>query len=671
MEPIIRKKDLIIAIVLSFVCFVTMGIVGTLIKTKLNITDFRIYKIISLAFAAILATIVIINFAFANPKTKTLDIEPKKNLNLQKEIIKIKIKIAIFCLYIILIFALSMAIFCLSFITDNYSYSVSSIVAFYCIMTVFVKLFHKKTRPASIPYFDKTEIPQISNIIESLVNKFNIKSKWQIVLSDHNEFGVFYNNKTLVFVIGIECACLLTKTELESVLYHEIAHIKHKHLIFAHRVVKFINHVKLPFNANLNYTQLPFVLPSLILEKAFVKFSGITSTAVELCADKFAKQYVDKQQYINALAKLELLSLADNIPASKLLEGDLPANNFWQIKFTAFLEEIQKYHENYEYVLDHQIKLFEHSAPTFASRKTLMEVAKYDYLTTENDENYVKEQQHIAQVLNQRCYNSALENYTESRQKFYLDKQKIVEQMQANPLSKNHPEFVSKNLELASTLIDLDKEQQALSILDFLIDDCKSGKAALIKANILDSHCDMSCIQSLMFAIDEDMNSRYSSLNLLATLYAKYGLVNQLASLNDFAQEKLKELKIFNRGPNYMENLCPNTLTKDVFDKNLDCIKSIWQNNAQKIYLVCQKVTPKHIFNCYIIEPNKELTAQQIEALYRQTFEYLDNSFDDFYDKSVYNYYSLCTTQDINEIQLSNIKNISNSLIYQQFDKEE
>ena len=671
MEPVIRKKDLVAAIVLSFVCFVAMGIVGSLIKTKLNIVDFRIFKVISLAFAAILTSIVIINFSFANPKTKTLDIEPKKNLNLSKEILKIKLKIAIYCLYIVLIFALSMAVFCLSFITDNYSYSLASIVAFYCLMTVFVKLFHKKNRPPTLPYFDKTEIPEISKIIEGLINKFNIKNKWKIVLSDHNEFGIFYNNKTLVFVIGIECACLLTKKELESILHHEIAHIKHKHLIFAHRVVKFINYFKLPFNANLNYTQLPFVLPSLILEKAFVKFSGITSTAIELCADKFAKQYVDKQEYINALAKLELLSLADNIPASKLLEGELPVNNFWQIKFSAFLEEIQQYHENYEYVLDHQIKLFEHSAPTFASRKTLMEVAKYDYFTTENDEDYIKEQQHIAKVLNQRCYNSALENYTESRQKFYLDKQKIIEQMQSSPLPKSHPEFVSKNLELANTFLDLDKEEQALSVLNFLIDECKSGKAALIKANILDSHCDMSCLDCLMFAIDEDMNSRYSSLNLLATLYAKYGQANKLASLNDFAQEKLKELKIFNRGPNYMENLCTNTLTKEVFDRNLDCIKSIWQNNAQKIYLVCQKVTPKHIFNCYIIQPKVDLTPQQVENLYRQTFDFLDNSFDDFYDKSVYNYYSLCTTQDVNEIQLANIQNVANSLIYEDINKTE
>ena len=665
MEQTIRKKDLIIATILTFLCFVGMGFLGTFIKLWLNITDFQTYKILSLSLCAVLVVILFINFAFINPKTKTLDIEPKPNLNLSKEIAKIKFKIALYCLFIAFVLALSLAIFCLCFITDNYSYTLSSLLAFYCTLAVFAKLFHKKSKPDSLPYFDKSEIPEISKTIEKLIKKFNIKHNWKIVLSDHNEFGVFYQGKTLVFVVGIECACLLTKAELENILHHEIAHIKHKHLIFAHRVVKFINYFKLPLNANLNYTQLPFILPSLMLEKAFVKFSGITSTSIELCADKFAKKYVDKQEYINALAKLELLALADNIPASKLLEGDLPANNFWQIKFSAFLGEIQKYHENYEYVLDHQIKLFEHSAPTFASRKTLMEVTSYNYLTTENDENYVKEQQHLAQVLNQRCYKSALSNYTESRQKFYLDKQKTVENLQSSPLPKTHPEFVCKNLELASTLIDLDKEDQALSVLNFLIDECKSGKAALMKANLLDSHCDISCIDCLLFAIDEDMNSRYSSLNLLAGLYAKYGQANKLASLNEFAQEKLKELKIFNRGPNFVENLYTHTLTKEVFDRNLECIKSIWQDNAKKIYLVCQKVTPKHIFNCYIVEPQQGLTPQQTEALYRQTFDFLDNTFDDFHDKSVYNYYSLCLLPDLSPQQLTNIEKIENSLIFE------
>ena len=207
--------------------------------------------------------------------------------------------------------------------------------------------------------------------------------------------------------------------------------------------------------------------------------------------------------------------------------------------------------------------------------------------------------------------------------------------------------------------------------LDFLISECKSGKASLIKANILDSHCDKTCIDYVKFAIDEDMNSRIESLNKLTTYYAKYGMVGHLSTLDDYAVQKINELKIFNRGPNYMENLFQNTLTKEVFDHNLETILSIWQDDLQEIRLVSQKITPKHIVNCYILKAKNNLQQIEFDKKYSQTFQFLDNTFDDLHDKHINNYYSLCSVDDLTEEQLANIDAIENSLIYTNKTKNE
>lgn len=186
--------------------------------------------------------------------------------------------------------------------------SIGSMFVIIPIVVILLKSYDYVIQPLVFVCFRRNKITEKYNYI---VAESGIKAKIVVIENLDNAFATGILQFTNTIIIGRKLIDNMTPKQLEGVIFHEIAHLKNKHLYF----LLLIDIVSFCLFAILSYFLYNHYPNSLIIRVCsfgilggLLPLLGVAMKPFELKADKYAASRVGKQEYINTLYRLNEIS---------------------------------------------------------------------------------------------------------------------------------------------------------------------------------------------------------------------------------------------------------------------------------------------------------------------------------------------------------------------------
>ncbi len=192
--------------------------------------------------------------------------------------------------------------------------------------------------------------------IKDIFVQEGIKSKVKIILIDDVNIGIA-EDSTLCLSIGVQLLKFLTKDELRSIIYHEIAHLKHNDTKMMREKDKYHNRL----TQILPYRMYYFIYPKMaIIEFDNIVSEEVLSLSIETNADDEVLHKNVGDDYASSAVKLFGLSLAYSKPRYDI-EYMLCKDHKWTDEtiakyFDGYLDIYNKHEDFYKFASKHHLE---------------------------------------------------------------------------------------------------------------------------------------------------------------------------------------------------------------------------------------------------------------------------------------------------------------------------
>lgn len=288
---------------------------------------------------------------------------------------------------------------------------------------------------------DEVEYPFINELVNKCKQKLNVDKKIVIIPVEDNNVSVFDNRGEAVIAIGLTTLLLFTPSELEAVIYHELAHVYNKDTVHSlkleNKINKFNSMTK--ENSNFNFLLVFFFKPiQFYLNECVELYKHCSQLECELLADEMIIDFVDKQAFINATAKLQTYENVFDLPSEKnIFRNNIEApKDFLNQIHEIYLQELNKNTEMLKAFIFNELTIRFPTHPTVRERMEKYNIKDFDLFTKSNNEKYILEVEKIISDYNNAWYEQNKIFYKNERNNEYaIYESKINENIDIESLS--------------------------------------------------------------------------------------------------------------------------------------------------------------------------------------------------------------------------------------------
>ena len=491
---------IIIAGILAFTC----GFLGIILK---NNWVFNILGILGLLYLIISAVYNITKQSKKNKQNLSedqIDIMYNKSLEYQKEAkdfkyvyekVNKKIKIGYIFVYAHLI-SLMMLLTCLFSIEEFINIIYVLVILVLMILDTIFALIGIRYQYDNVKDMSK-DYPYIKSILNKCKEKLNIKENIKLEIYFGDNMGVEKVGQSNVLKIGIGDLNILSEVELENIIYHELAHIFNEDTDVSYKVTKKANvfkEIMIP-TLSLGLNTLNFMYISSLIEEEVELFLHFIRIDRERKADLAVKEYGDKQEYINGLAKSSICNFQDQYRFGFLVyESEKPLEDYIEKFITARTNNYLNNKEMYDSFIYNCLQRKFDTHPAFKKRMESLGVESFEInFDFERSEEYSQEINKINKEMNSEWYKREKESWDQNHNyhyTYYVNEFDALKDKDFLNLS------MEEQMKLAFCYSYFGDSNKALEIYNYLVENNPNNVFALENRAIAKYALnDLSCIE--------------------------------------------------------------------------------------------------------------------------------------------------------------------------------
>lgn len=540
---------------------------------------------------------------FLKNKKRFLKIVDEAKENHNKLLKKIKILTLLGNIYIIIllssiiltvlgIFTFSMDIYKNQNMTGGTGVIILSL--FVLLNIILESLYITKPEEDGIVITEK-EFPEIYEIIARATAKTNSKKIDKIYVYPHYNCGIKKESYKFGLVnkneleIGMYLLEILTESEIEAVIIHELSHINNKDTVLSNKISKIIIRWTNIFNSS---NEDKFLQNLILIEfaKYYINelqmYFNVINKNVEILADKEAVKYASKKDYYFALLKCEFMDIymnkySDNFNINLYNFKNCP-NNFYNILFDDFYKNYENYKEEWKNKILKMISIKDDTHPSFLERMKYLGINEYNLEEIKFNKNkiYKKELEKIIKFYDDYFYNEKKGYWYE----YIQQHDKLLEIIKEYDNSLD----VERKIEIGNAFEELYRLDDAVKIYDEILEIEPDNAIVLFKKGlILLYKNDIRGIEVIKKSIELDTDFIEIGVDKIEQFLYENGLKSEKENLLNWFEEmdviynnKIKEESIIHINDVFL----PHGLEEEKIKEIQEALKR--NKKIKKVYLL-------------------------------------------------------------------------------------
>ena len=512
-----------------------------------------------------------------------------------------------------------------------------AVLSFYILFSYAFALFRGGEQPQVFGYLRSKDYPALYEMLNRVRKKLGCRRR--ISLCSDGQFGAsaFYQRNLGSYYINLGAALLplLTDEELENMLIHEVAHIRHGD----------VRHTEtLDFLRSFLCGALEAVAPFGVffrLPAALILWCGsidvaISSEISERRADRAILQYGNPSVYTGLLAKFGCKDLYDVEAERWLPEPEYLPKEPRQHPILRFAEAfrcaVSERLPFWRTLLDQELPPLVDSHPTFRERRESLGSHPYDVVfpAASADDPISAELRRITETVEEGYRPDSPEEYAAAREEYYLKPKKLVDEWEAAGEPLWEPDRMIPVIEAYMRLVRFDRAEAICDrMLSELPDDFGLTYARYIKGRILLDRWDPAGIALIDRALDDNNNYTDEGLQTIILFCRRMNLPDELTAhrekLMDKSQHSIDVSDRFN-SLTPKDRLSAETLPDGRLEEILNFIHNIDTGNAiSDIWLVRKTVTDDAFTSAFVVRFRDDTEDEVLNDIMNQIFRHLDN----------------------------------------------
>lgn len=533
----------------------------------------------------------------------------------------------LFAYNLFLVLAMFAICFLLGFSKFNQKASIVFIILFWFLSTGLISQLFFIDTPVKLKkteYVNQNDYPFLFEIINNAGKTVGFNKKLQVVLSN-GTIGISTITGKVLINLNAEAVALLNEDELYAVLLHEFAHYKNFDL---KRRRRFYNQLRL-HDQDLNYfssfsTLFNSCLKNDLIDKINL-FEIVNSQKIESQADNFVYEQGQSQNFINAMAKIVLLSLYNDYAWKEvtfdIYKEEAPVTDYSERNYQCFLQKVALYGDKWHFTLQNELTSENSSHPNFKQRMQNAKVSEYFVDFNITNQTLKQEQQKLlkkSSLLSLESFTSKKVDYLQIRQIAYTDRVNCIKKYE-NAVASWQTLSDSELIECAQAYLFID-DKMAESILTDVVSRTNMSFACYILGCLYARYYNDKCIELFKKAAT-DSSATTESLSQLALYALKTGNAelyeeckNSSAQKVEYAQEFIEETEFSTEG------LTP---AHEIYHADLKEITSTlinyWQSGANGIYVAVRETQSQTLVYYIAIDINKRTPIKKTQIAYEES----------------------------------------------------
>lgn len=315
-----------------------------------------------------------------------------------------------------------------------------SAIFFLVVFNALARIAGKKKRiPDSIP-LDPVKFPVMYGISGRCAYKLGINTrKVRLDAIEEDNASVAIYGGAVHVSLGYNLIAFCSEEELENVILHELAHVKHSDTKRSRRYRRTGSWLSAIFGRRMVISaEKPvfYWLASRYINFAEL-YSAASSLGVEIAADEEVKASGSAQPYINACAKLVCFNeFVKQMPLFNAYFPEEPADNYFELCSKAFANSYKRYGHEWAYICRSSLPFRRPTHPTLPERITFFGVNDIglDFAPGVSD-GFAAERSAVIAEIDKKYHKILSKNYEHKRKANYLHYKEIADAPAADDAS--------------------------------------------------------------------------------------------------------------------------------------------------------------------------------------------------------------------------------------------
>lgn len=288
----------------------------------------------------------------------------------------------------------------------------------------------REIRPESIA-LGEADFPVLYGILDRCKKKLGVTGVVKLAIIEEDNARVYCGRGHSVVSIGFTLVGFLSEGELEAVIMHEVAHIKHADTRRQRRYDSIKSILNSPpgrlFPIGADKPLLYWLASRYI--PFFDLYDHSTSLAAETVADREVKALGDGREYINANAKLVFFAEFGAQPRTfNVYESESPVVNYFELQAAAFLKSCKRFRIEYERVCYNAVPPRRPTHPTLAERMADFGITGFNIdFGAEASDGFLRDRREVIARVDKKYYDVLVDGYEDRRKVNYLHFKELAE----------------------------------------------------------------------------------------------------------------------------------------------------------------------------------------------------------------------------------------------------
>lgn len=514
------------------------------------------------------------------------------------------------------------------------SVTLFNLISAYILIGFFLRVMRRREKPTLQGELTRKDHPMLFAMLDRVTKRLQVPFPRRVVSDMQFNASVFaLSDRDYALNLGVQLLYILNEAELEQLLLHELAHMRHRDVLRARSVGEFLSFIL--SNGEDDFISMISVLyeyPAQLLLYRYMLTEAATSSAKEARADEAVKTHGDPVSYASLLAKMAYFELfteeSDRYPQTLAFVPEQPRENN-RCLMDAFVSAAKQRGEFWSQVIHRELPALVDSHPTFRQRWESLGSCPYTVAFPTHEDAFGSEMLRILHATDLEWIKMVTPNYGEIRRARYLEPLATVEKWEKTGTLGSMEEMTP----ILNAYMELNRYDDALKICDRLIEsnipETALAYAKFIKGNELLSRYDAAGIRYLDEAAAANHNFAENALNSIILFCRRMAMEEELGVYRARVLEQMQVNADTHDHAGVLkatDRLSTEELPEGRGEEILQFILTACEGQAREVYLVRKTVTEDFFTSAYVVRFCDGTEGELIERAMDRIFEHLDKA---------------------------------------------
>ena len=480
-------------------------------------------------------------------------------------------------------------------------------------------------------YVSKEDYPEIYALARHAADTLHCQGEIKLAIVGDCNAGIAKTKNTYSIQLGAILLNLLSKDELYTVLLHEFAHVAANNAA-NEKEMSYYSWICNGGNPNYysGFASAMFLYSDIIYTFHHSLYQYASALANETIADQIMGTLGDAKHAASALIKIKYYDLYSWEKGTRdeicFYATEELNKTFLETEVHELKAAIPNRKEFWNTLIEDEILSRSASHPTLKMRLESIGISTLELTYSPNPVSYNQECLKAIQQFEELLCTENAEQYKENRNSYYLESLKLITEWE----TAGKPLIPEEYSDIDQALRKLGRNEEASALCDRAIeelDDAASCYAYFMKGCFLLHSYDASGIDLIYHAIENNNNYIEEGLDVIGEFCCLVGREDDLATYRQRAVVIAQRKKdVYDESLILRKNdtLTSESLPEELHNGILEYISSIEDNQIQKVYLVRKTITDDFFTSAFIVQFEKDTSAETQNRVMHKLFSYLD-----------------------------------------------